>query len=62
MTLDELLDTVHVDPPDFIPDQAPKGWWAVATEDKGVIAYFPTQHEALRYRLDYINRQLNPER
>jgi len=34
------------------------GWWAVAT-DLGIIAYFGSEQDALRFRLDYINRILN---
>lgn len=40
-------------------NEGPKDWWAVANDD-GIIAYFGNETDALRFRLDYINRQLNP--
>ena len=38
----------------------PKDWYAVATDDDGIIAYFFKESDAYRFCLDYINRQLNP--
>lgn len=34
-------------------------WYAVADET-GIIAYFGNEVDAFRFRLDYINRKLNP--
>ena len=34
-------------------------WWAVSNDD-GIIAYFGNSTDAWRFRLDYINRKLNP--
>ena len=38
----------------------PKDWYAVATVEQGIIAYFHSVVDAYRFRLDYINRQMNP--
>ena len=35
------------------------GWFAVVNEE-GICAYFGNETDALRFRLDYINRKLNP--
>jgi hypothetical protein len=60
MDLDELLDEVSVAAPDMWEnDEGPKGWYAVITDD-GIVAYFATENDALRFRLDLINRHLNP--
>jgi hypothetical protein len=60
MTIYELLDTVSVAAPDmWVNDEGPEGWYAVITED-GIVAYFATENDALRFRLDLINRHLNP--
>ena len=60
MDLDELLDEVSVAAPDMWEnDEGPKGWYAVITDD-GIVAYFAEEVDALRYRLDLINRHLNP--
>ena len=56
----ELLDTVSVAAPDMWEnDEGPKGWYAVVTDD-GIVAYFAEETDALRYRLDLINRRMNP--
>jgi hypothetical protein len=56
----ELLDTVSVAAPDMWEnDEGPKGWYAVVTDD-GIVAYFAKETDALRYRLDRINRRMNP--
>ena len=61
MDIYELLDTVSVAPPDMWDNpEGPKGWSAVITEDDGIVAYFATEKDALRFRLDLINRHLNP--
>lgn len=36
-----------------------EGWWAVANTN-GIVAYFFRETDACRFRLDYINRLLNP--
>jgi hypothetical protein len=37
----------------------PKDWFAVSNTD-GIVAYFANEIDALRWRLDMINRELNP--
>ena len=60
MNIYELLDKVSVDAPDMWEnEEGPKGWYAV-TNDDGVLAYFAKETDAFRFRLDLINRQLNP--
>ncbi len=60
MNIYELLDEVSVAAPDMWEnDEGPKGWYAVITDD-GIVAYFATEKDALRFRLDLINRSLNP--
>ena len=60
MDIYEMLDEVSVAAPDMWEnDEGPKGWYAVIT-DGGVVAYFVTENDALRFRLDLINRRLNP--
>ena len=61
MDLDELLEYWEVnDPNAWENDEGPKGWWAVSNGDKGIVAYFLYEADAFRYRLDQINRTLNP--
>ena len=56
----ELLEEVSVMPPDMWENvEGPKGWYAVVT-DEGIVAYFSAENDALRFRLDLINRHLNP--
>lgn len=60
-TLDGLLDQVVVySPVEWENNIGPKDWYAVATDDDGIIAYFYKEVDAYRFRLDYINRELNP--
>lgn len=60
-SLDEWLEAVQVHAPGMWEnDQGPQDWWAVSDEDFGIVAYFGCEPDAFRYRLDYINRQLNP--
>ncbi len=60
MDIYELLDEVSVATPDMWEnDEGPKGWYAVITDD-GVVAYFAKETDAFRFRLDLINRHLNP--
>lgn len=62
-TLTELLDAWNVMQVDDI-DQGTRtkssfdGWYAV-TNDDGIIAYFASESDALRFRLAEINRALN---
>lgn len=57
--LDYYLQEVNVlwDFPDSNP--IAEGWCAVSNEE-GIIAYFGNEVDAFRFRLDYINRKLNP--
>ena len=63
MDIRELLDTISVMAPDMWECEentyGPKGWCAVITDD-GIIAYFEKETDAFRFRLDLINRLLNP--
>ena len=61
MDIYELLDTVSVESGEGyeVAGLIPKGWYAVITDD-GIVAYFATENDALRFRLDLINRHLNP--
>ena len=36
------------------------GEWYAVCNDNGIIAYFGKEVDAYRFRLDYINRILNP--
>lgn len=58
----ELLEEVSVHAPgQWQNTNGPKDWFAVSTEkDGGIVAYFRDEVDAYRWRLDYINRQLNP--
>jgi hypothetical protein len=61
LTLDDLLEEISVMEYGLWDNQNTKGlvgWWAVAT-DLGIIAYFGSEQDAFRFRLDYINRILN---
>ena len=59
-TLDDLLEDISVmEPHMWENDDGPKGWYAVCDE-RGIIAYFGDENDAYRFRLDLINRRLNP--
>lgn len=62
LSLDDLLDEISVHPPGLWEnDQGPKDWYAVSTDEAGgIVAYFQYEVDACRWRLDYINRKLNP--
>jgi len=61
MTLDEALEEWQVDEPGMWEnDQGPKGWWAVSNSNDSIVAYFLKPEDAYRWRLDMINRDLNP--
>lgn len=58
-TIDYWLDEIGVSPAEFMdPMEYPKVWFVV-TDLFGVVAAFATEEEAMRYRLDLINRILN---
>jgi hypothetical protein len=62
--IEELLQSVSVMAPgqwenDLSTISLIKDWYAVCTDD-GIIAYFGEESDAFRFRLDYINRILNP--
>lgn len=59
--LDTALDdwSVH-DPEMWHNEDGPKGWYAVSNETDGIVAYFLTEKDAFRWRLDMVNRDLNP--
>lgn len=65
-TLEEALEYVFVgDVDDYHVQmngmsQHMVGWYYVGTEDLSVIAYFHSETDAMRFRLDYINQILNP--
>lgn len=56
--LDELLEEISVTDDFNNQTTGLEGWFAVVT-DLGIIAYFGSESEACRFRLDYINRILN---
>jgi hypothetical protein len=58
-TLDDWLAAVTVDGGESLPMQF-RGWHVVTLHGEP-IALFPTWRAAYRFRLDYINRNLNPE-
>lgn len=60
MNLDQLLEDISVlAPGQWDNDEGPVGWYAVCNE-RGIIAYFGKELDALRFRLSYINGLLNP--
>lgn len=59
-SLDDLLDEISVFPPgQWKNSDGPKDWYAVCDEN-GIVAYFGREVDALHFRLDLINRRLNP--
>lgn len=59
-TLADLLEVIGVlAPGQWENDQGPRGWWAVCTEEDGIIAYFGTEERAFWFRLALINARLN---
>lgn len=59
-TITDWLEAVQVMAPGMWEnDCGPKDWFAVCN-DEGIIAYFGDETDAFRFRLDYINRQMNP--
>lgn len=59
-SLDDLLKVWCVHPPGMWEnDTGPSNWYAVSNED-GIVAYFRDEVDAYRFRLDMINRTLNP--
>ena len=58
-TLDELLEEITVcDEWENESSKSLEGWFAVVT-DLGIVAYFGSEQDAFRFRLDYINLILN---
>lgn len=58
--LDSLLEEITVfEPGTWENEYGPKDWYAVGGLD-GIVAYFMNEVDAFRYRLDWINRILNP--
>lgn len=59
ITLTEALGEWQVDAPGMWEnDTGPKDWYAVSNND-GIVAYFSTETDACRFRLNEINRLLN---
>lgn len=60
-SLEELLENWQVHAPGMWDNEhGPEDWFAVSDEGSGgITAYFQHEHEALRWRLDQINRALN---
>ena len=60
--LDDWLDAVSVHAPGMWDnDTGPASWYAVSSDiEGGIVAYFRDEVDALCWRLDYINRKLNP--
>lgn len=59
-SLDDLLEEFSVYPPgQWENDIGPADWFAVSNGD-GIIAYFADENDAYSFRLDKINRILNP--
>lgn len=61
MTLTDLLEQIAVEHPviDCWQEHDVTGWHPVADEN-GIIAYFGSEIDAYRFRLDLINRRMNP--
>jgi hypothetical protein len=64
MTLDDWLDAVtvrepRINSPSYAESGDPNDWWAVSTA-YGDLARFRDETDAYRFRLDYINRRMNP--
>lgn len=59
MNLESLLQEITVIPPGEYGEHLVTKWFAVANTN-GIVAYFFRESDALRFRLDYINRLLNP--
>lgn len=62
MNIDDWLDAVSVHAPGMWENEAgPVDWYAVSVaDDGGIVAYFRDEVDACRFRLDYINRKMNP--
>lgn len=62
LDLERLLEEVSVlGPGMWENEQTPTlGEWYAVCNDNGIIAYFGKEVDAYRFRLDYINRILNP--
>jgi hypothetical protein len=60
LSIEELLEEISVMEPGLWENNISNElhWWAVST-DLGIIAYFGSEVDAFRFRLDYINRIVN---
>ena len=59
--LSDALENWQVDEPGMWEnDTGPKDWWAVSNNDEAIVAYFCKPEDAYRWRMDQINRQINP--
>lgn len=60
LTMDDMLEKWSVLPPGMWDNEdGPKAWFAVCNDD-GIKAYFGDEADAFRWRMDMINRELNP--
>jgi len=58
--MDDLFEEWQVSPPGMWENNSgPLEWYAVSNND-GIKAYFGDEVDACRWRLDMINRELNP--
>lgn len=58
--LDDLLEEWAVMEPGLWENEdGPKNWYAVSN-DQGIVAYFGKEADAFRFRMNEINRVLNP--
>ncbi len=55
----EMIDDFNIGSKMYKLNSILEDWYALVTEE-GIIAYFNTEKDALRARLDYINKKLNP--
>jgi len=60
LTLDDMLQEVSVEDPCFRDESGDISTWFGVSDERGIIAYFGSETDALRFRLDLINRRLNP--
>ena len=61
-TLDQLLDEITVIPLEGCIElsNSYEHCWCAVVDDNGIVAWFKDSTDAYRYRLDLINRLLNP--
>lgn len=56
----DWLDSIQVCAPGMWENETGPAEWFAVVNDEGIIAYFGDEMDALRFRLDYINRKMNP--